>query len=115
MRPALHLLLILLVAATSLSLGHARGQARIAGEVVLCAGERVVTVTVDENGTPVRHVTLCPDMALSLLAGLDLPPVALPMPAADARAAVVVAATKEAGLPPVAAQARGPPVGGLPT
>ena len=48
MRPALPLLLILLVAATSLSLGHARGQARIAGEVVLCAGERVVTVTVDE-------------------------------------------------------------------
>ena len=49
------------------------------------------------------------------LAGLDLPPVALPMPAADARAAVVVAAPKEAGLPPVAAQARGPPGGGLPT
>lgn len=110
MRAVLHLGLILLVAATSLSLGHARGQARIAGQVVLCAGERAVTVTVDESGRPVRHVTHCPDMALSLMAGLDVPPVALPAPTAVTRRPAVAPARTDAGLPAVAAQARGPPM-----
>ena len=38
---ALHLSLILLLVVTGLSLGAARGQARVAGQVVLCAGGAV--------------------------------------------------------------------------
>jgi hypothetical protein len=60
---------------TALSVGHARGQARVAGEVVLCVGTQVVTVTVDENGQPVTSTHTCPDGVLKLAAPLASPAV----------------------------------------
>ncbi|MCA8883047.1 MAG: hypothetical protein KDA50_04770 [Rhodobacteraceae bacterium] len=65
--------LILLVALTSIQLGAARGQARIAGEVVLCTGTGPVAVAVDANGVPVKTPHICPDCALTLLVGLAEP------------------------------------------
>lgn len=64
-----YLALILCIALTSIGLGVARGTVMIAGQIVLCTGEGVVVVDHPEGaGGPVQaHV--CPDMALSLLAG----------------------------------------------
>lgn len=78
-----HLSLNLLVAAlllASLATGHARGQAPAAGEVVLCVGTQVVTVSVDENGQPVTVTRACPDGILKLAAPLTAP-VVVPAPA----------------------------------
>jgi hypothetical protein len=63
----------------SLATGHARGQAPAAGEIVLCVGTQVLTVTVDENGQPVTVARACPDAILKLAAPL-LPPVVVPTP-----------------------------------
>jgi hypothetical protein len=60
---------------TALSVGHARGQAQVSGEVVLCIGTQVVTVTVDENGQPVTSTHTCPDGVLKLSAPLASPAV----------------------------------------
>lgn len=112
MKAALHLMVILLLALSSVSLGAARGQARVAGEVVLCAGARVTTIRVDQNGTPVDHVMICPDMALSLLAGLTAVPPMLLRPAGKTRwlpaPVPVVAETRAVPVP----RARDPPAGG---
>jgi hypothetical protein len=63
----------------SLATGHARGQAPAAGEIVLCVGTQILTVTVDENGQPVTVARACPDAILMLAAPL-LPPVVVPAP-----------------------------------
>ncbi|MGI1660802.1 hypothetical protein ACRDNQ_01065 [Palleronia sp. KMU-117] len=72
--------LVLGMVVTALSVGHARGQARVAGEVVLCIGTQVVTVTVDADGQPVTSVQTCPDGILKLAAPLA-PPVVVARPA----------------------------------
>ena len=77
---ALHSLLIVTLVLTGLALGAARGQARIAGQVVICAGNAVTIMTVDKNGNPVEVPHFCPDMALSLLAAVA---VTAQMPAPD--------------------------------
>ncbi len=72
MRPLFRLFLILLLVVTGQTLGAARGQAQIAGEMVLCAGEFTTVVTVDAQGNPVKRVTLCPDMATGLMQAVAL-------------------------------------------
>lgn len=111
MTRALHGLLILLMLVTGLSLGAARGQARVAGELVLCAGTSFVTVAVDADGNPVERVMVCPDMALSLLAGMIAPPPFLPAPEGAARRLLPPPGVPiSASLPPVP-RARDPPHG----
>ncbi|SLN48879.1 hypothetical protein ROJ8625_02396 [Roseivivax jejudonensis] len=103
------LVLICVLAFTSVEAAIARGLPAPAGEVVLCRGLAVVTVTLDENGDPVRRSQLCPE-ALGAL--LDL--------AAEARAQVAPGpvirsvhraergvSLRSAELPPC--RARGPP------
>lgn len=66
------ILLALTVLMTSGAMASARGQMRDAsGAMVICTGAGVVTVLVDENGTPIEHGHICPDCALSVLAGLE--------------------------------------------
>lgn len=99
------LLLVLLVALTGTSLGHARGQVLAGGTVVLCSGA-VMSAPVEKGGAPL----ICPDMALSLMTATAVPP---PVVAVE-RVAVAFDL-----LPPVATavpagplrepQARGPP------
>jgi hypothetical protein len=69
---------VLLISATAF--GGARGQARVAGQMVLCQGGAVVTVSVDRDGQPVTVVHVCPDCALASLAALDLPDLAIMRP-----------------------------------
>lgn len=102
-------LLILLVALTSIGLGTARGTVRLGDEVVLCTGHGIVVTRLPAGeGGPRAH--LCPDMALTLLAGMAGPAAALPppppVPQADPPPQHHPAALGPLQLP----QARGPPV-----
>ena len=60
------ILLAVVLAATGLSVAHARGQADPAGSMVICRGLTVVTVLVDAEGNPVELPHVCPDAALAL-------------------------------------------------
>lgn len=70
----LRLSLVLILVASGISLGAARGQLRAAGAVVLCAGGAVQVQLVDVRGKPVARTHICPDMALSLMAAVGQPP-----------------------------------------
>lgn len=105
----LRLSLILLLVVTGVALGHARGQSRIAGQVVLCAGGTITTRDVDADGAPVPLVHVCPDMALSVLAGLS-PEAAVPSaPSVPRRARRVPAGASAIEAERDGARARGPP------
>ena len=77
---AVAILLAAILAATSLTMAVARGQTRVAGEIVICTGYGLTTVSVDENGDPVGPVHLCPDMVLGMMAALDEAPPVLMRP-----------------------------------
>ncbi|ETX14071.1 hypothetical protein OCH239_05370 [Roseivivax halodurans JCM 10272] len=66
-------LLSLLLALASVEFAVARGLPRPAGEVVICHGLSVVTVTLGADGTPVRQSQLCPDGAAAILVDRGLP------------------------------------------
>ncbi|PKP72647.1 MAG: hypothetical protein CVT84_17675, partial [Alphaproteobacteria bacterium HGW-Alphaproteobacteria-6] len=77
-------LLAIVLALTSVTMAVARGQTRVAGQVVLCSGYGMVLVGIDAAGNPVAEaeggpaggtVHLCPDMVLAMLAAL--PPAGL--------------------------------------
>lgn len=70
MSATLRVFLIVVMLLTSQGLAAARGQARVAGEMVLCAGDKLVTVLVDEQGQPVERLVICPDMALNMMSAV---------------------------------------------
>lgn len=77
-RPLIALSLALILAVTSVTMSVARGQTRVAGEIVICTGLGITTLAVDATGRPVGVAHICPDMVLGLMAALDLaPPVLL--------------------------------------
>ena len=108
-RSFLALALALLMGVTSLGLGAARGQARIAGEIVICTGMGITVVTLDENGNPVGTPHICPDMALALLAAPPFAPLVLLPPAGSARAADLPEPAAAQGRAAPRPAARGPP------
>ncbi|WP_083217568.1 hypothetical protein [Thioclava sp. SK-1] len=65
-------MLCALLAVTSLQMAVARGQARVAGQIVLCTGTGVTTVHVDAQGQPIDRPQICPDMALNWLVAVDM-------------------------------------------
>ena len=101
----IRLALIALVLLTSLSLGMARGQLRAGTEVFLCGGALVVL----DPDDPRDGARYCPDMALGLLAALDVPPVTAAPGAAPGRRADGPEAVPVSPLSPPVPQARGPP------
>lgn len=105
----LHLILILVLVVTGLSLGAARGQVRAAGQVVLCTGSAVTVIHVDQEGVPVPRPHLCPDMALSLLAGFAAQGIDLRRPAAVWRSATITPTAQHIGPRGFRVRARGPP------
>lgn len=109
LRPFLGLLLALVMAATSLTMAVARGQARVAGEIVICTGMGISVVTVDAEGNPTGPAHICPDMALALLAAPPLSPVDLTAPATFRRAADLPAPILARGAEAPRPTARGPP------
>lgn len=58
--------LALVVLLTSVHMAVARGAPMPAGTMVICAGQGVITVFVDDEGNPVGAPHICPDCALSL-------------------------------------------------
>ena len=100
---------VLLVAA--LGVGHARGQAPVAGQIVLCVGTQVVTVAVDENGQPTTETQTCPDGLLKLSVPL-VAPVVVRRPVVVARAELAPSAPLSVlSLSPMEVRARAPPPG----
>lgn len=109
MKRAVALMLVLLLSATGVLLGAARGQARVAGHVVLCTGAAVTLQAIDVNGQPVQRAAICPDMALSLLSALDVPPVILPAPEGTRAKIASVRSDLPSGAALFRMQPRGPP------
>ena len=103
------LLLICVLVVTSLGLGAARGQLRLGGEVVLCAGGAVLVVQTGPDGVPVRHSSVCPDMAPLFLAGFAAPPPALPQRVARVERPVAAPGPAAVARAMPGPQARGPP------
>ncbi|SFK03421.1 DUF2946 family protein [Celeribacter neptunius] len=71
-------LVAFLLIVTSQSMAVARGTMRDAsGAVVLCTGTGPITVLTDADGQPIGPSHICPDCALTVIAGLaeafDLP------------------------------------------
>ncbi|WP_134724490.1 hypothetical protein [Paracoccus luteus] len=109
MKRALHLSLILLLVVTGLSLGAARGQARVAGQIVLCAGGAAVVQSVDSDGQPVGRTMVCPDMALSLLEAVASPAAQPVPPQGGHRVGALAPRVALDGRGPRPRQGRGPP------
>lgn len=106
----LRLSLVLILVASGISLGAARGQLRAAGAVVLCAGSAVQVQMVDARGEPVARTHICPDMALSLMAAVGQPPPDVAMRQGGVwRLDSVPAPVRVAGRAVADARARGPP------
>mgnify|MGYP001801645745 CR=1 FL=1 len=73
------LLLILTLVLTSQAFAVARGQAAVAGEMVLCIGHLTVTVEVDADGNPLETRPACEQClaaALTALTAQDVGPAA---------------------------------------
>lgn len=70
MRGILPLALAALVVLTAQTFAVARGQAAVAGEIVMCSGGVAVTVTVDAEGKPTGPAHVCPDCVMNALAAL---------------------------------------------
>lgn len=68
---SLAMVLMLMLALTSVTMSSNRGQTRnAAGQIVLCTGTGPVSVQVDKNGQPIEPVHICPDCALAMFAAL---------------------------------------------
>jgi hypothetical protein len=101
--------LSLLIALTGLMLGAARGQAMTGGTVILCAGAAVRVAADPASGSAGVHI--CPDMALSLLAGVAAMPPDTARPAGALRPIAVAAPSPlPQGRPGHDVRARGPPL-----
>ena len=108
--PVLSLVLAVLIGLTSVTLGHARGQVRMGDTVVLCTGSGAVAVTLDKDGNPVGPAHVCPDMALTLLAGVAADAPVLPaavLSGGERLAALSAIPPRPADLP--LGEPRGPP------
>ncbi len=72
LRPILTCVVILTLGLATIGAGVARGQASAVGEMVICTGYGIVTVSYDAEGNPVERPTLCPDAVATLLAATAL-------------------------------------------
>lgn len=111
MRSALHLILALVVALSSVTMAQARHQARASGEMVICTAIGMITVEVDAQGRPVGPMLPCPDCTPALAALVAGP---APVPGPALRLVPLAWAAAEIPAPPMGApvfrQARAPPV-----
>lgn len=110
LRIGLTSLLAGVLALTSLTMAVARGEIRVAGEVVICSGEGMVVVRRDADGKPQGPAHICPDMALGLIAALDAVPPVLERPQTTARALTPQLARIQSDRAGPVARARGPPL-----
>ncbi len=71
LRTYLALALSLTLVLTGSAMAQARTMTSPTGEIVLCTGTGPMVIMVDENGQPTGKPHICPDCALSLLAGFS--------------------------------------------
>lgn len=110
-RYLLSITLVLALALAGLAAAAARGQTRAGDQLLaLCSSGGLVQVATDAEGRPTGRAHICPDLALSLLAGPVLAPLAVPMPATAAGAFIGPVATSGVSAHGVPATARAPPV-----
>jgi hypothetical protein len=109
-RTLLALVMALLLGATSVTMAVARGQTRVAGEMVICSGYGLTSIAVDEFGNPVETVHICPDMALGMFAALEQAPLVLERPEGRASDLILVEPRILLSRPALLVRARGPPV-----
>ena len=104
------MILVGLVALTSVEMAVAHGMPVPVGQMVLCTGHGVRIVLVDADGVPTRAAHLCPDTALNLFvdAGLPVPLVGPHAVMQAVRLSVVLPLAAPRSGP--RAQARDPPV-----
>ena len=102
-------LMVVILALTSLTMAVARGQTYVAGEVVICTGYGVTTISVDENGDPTGPVQLCPDMVLAMMSALDTPAPSVSRPEGSTEVIALAAIVSAHGLAAPAPRARAPP------
>jgi len=101
---------VLAIALTAGVAGGARGQAAVAGEIVICAGQGPATIHLDADGNPTGPPHWCPDCVLSLFAAVASQ---APLAAVDE---ICLGASVPSCLPrlrpsmTLAPQARGPPL-----
>lgn len=104
------LVLTVVMAVSAAAAGYAHGQPRVAGHIVICAGDQIVTLAVGEDGQPVETPHHCPDCVVKLAAVLAVAPTLvrdLPLGRTlDALPMRQVAATS----PVLGKRARAPPV-----
>ncbi|OOY32951.1 hypothetical protein [Thioclava sp. F36-6] len=100
----------LMLAMTSMTMAVARGQARVAGEVVLCTGYGVTTVSVDAEGKPTSPAHICPDMVLAMMAAVALAPALPAPPRGEGRSVETVEPETAQAQAVLVPRARGPPV-----
>lgn len=79
------LFLSLVLFGTSMDMAVARGQVRVAGQIVICSGYGLTTIYVDENGREVPKVHICPDCVLAMMAAVAPAPIAVFRPETRAR------------------------------
>lgn len=103
-------ILALVLGVTSIGLASARGQTHVGGQVVLCSGGRLITVTLDAAGQPIGPSHICPDMALGLLAALANAPVEFGPPDQPRGLHLVQAISQTAPAVEHLSRARAPPV-----
>lgn len=103
------LILALCLAATSLTMAVARGQTRVAGEIVICTGYGIATLSVDAEGRPTGPAHICPDMALGLIAALGAVAPLVIRPEGDVAELSVAALKHRGSLARQPARARSPP------
>lgn len=109
--PLLSLFLSVLLTLTGISLASARGQLTEGnGQImVFCSGGGLVQMEIGADGKPTGKSHLCPDIAASALAALDLPPVDAGRPSGKAET-LVPAPRHDLALPvAIRPTARGPP------
>lgn len=102
--------LAFVLALTSWQVAVARAQSDPAGNMVICAGQGVITVYVDDEGNPVGAPHICPDTVLTLFVsdGIAPPDMAVALKWVRLpRDFAVRAAVHQSGIAP---SARGPPV-----
>lgn len=103
-------ILVVLLILTGQSMAIARGAAGPAGQMELCTGTGPVMVYVDADGNPIETPRYCPEGAMAVLLGIDVPAPMLAPPTAVRRALTLTETPQIAHAAVRTPQARAPPV-----
>ncbi|SMX32013.1 hypothetical protein [Actibacterium lipolyticum] len=109
LRPLFATLLALTLSLASVTLASARGQAPVSGEIVICSGLGLQTITIDADGNPVGSPHICPDGVASFVSIDVIPPVLPQQPSVVGKRLVPLQALVRAGEQSLRATARAPP------